>query len=172
MTPLLFLLAAGLLALTAPPVRRSVQIVMKTRPLSDAPTLDQLIIAIGKAEGWGVVKTSRGWAMRVYDSRTVQPMGLLGDARRWPVLRTNAALLRDFAVGKLTGRVLPAVAALGVEGFSSTVVSGLIQANGRVDVSRLSEVARKWAPIGAANDPNGLNQNWLGNVRGNLGYKS
>lgn len=33
----------------------------------------------------------------------------------------------------------------------------------------LEAFARRWAPVGAANDPRGLNRHWLGNVRRVLG---
>jgi regulator of RNase E activity RraA len=57
------------------------------------------------------------------------------------------------------------VAQLGVRGFSGTVVKGLVRSDDTIDMDLLPELARKWAPVGVANDPKNLNKNWLGNVR-------
>jgi hypothetical protein len=163
--------AVMLIASSAPPVKRQVQIATKTRPVSDKVTLEELIFAIGTAEGWGVRRSRSTFVMAVHNPRTIAPFGLLGDTARYPALKTDAPLLYEFMVGKLTGRILPRVAALGVQGFSATVVAGLVRADGSVDISKISDLQRKWAPLEAANDPRGLNANWLNNVRSALGYR-
>ncbi len=134
-------------------------------PSTNYLTLDDLIFAIGHAEGWGVKPSGTTWVMVKHDAKTIAPFGLIYDVQKYPMLLTDAPLVRDFVIGKLTGIVKPRVASIGVTGFSATVILGLIRPNGALDESKLPELAKKWAPIGAKNDPDNLNKNWLPNVR-------
>lgn len=132
----------------------------------DTINLDQLIGAIGRAEGWGATPDK----FQIYDSNTTAPFGLLGDSKNFPELLRNPRLAYEWMVGKLTGQATPYVTLkTGVQQFQSTVIPGLVNANGGVDTTLLPQLAQKWAPIGAANDPSGLNKNWLGNVQNSLG---
>lgn len=117
-------------------------------PDNNAPTISQLIQGIGKAEGWGAEK---------YDSRTRAPYGLIGDVVNHPEIKTDPQAAKDFMRYKLTNPK------------SATYVPGLVNADDTINVDKLPQLRNKWAPVGADNDPNNLNSNWLKNVSKNIG---
>lgn len=123
-----------------------------------SPKVGDLISAIGKSEGWGVERGDDGsLQMAKYNSKTTAPFGLLGDTKNNPELANDPQKAYDFMVRKLTNPK------------SATYVPGLIGEDGSVNMSKLAVLRNKWAPIGAGNDPNNKNSNWLGNVQENLG---
>lgn len=122
------------------------------------PKVGDLISAIGKSEGWGVERGDDGnLQMAKYNGKTIAPFGLLGDTKNNPDLANDPQKAYDFMVGKLTNPK------------SATYVPGLVREDGTIDPNKLSALRNKWAPIGAGNDPNNKNSNWLANVQENLG---
>ncbi len=129
-------------------------------------SIDDLIQAIGRAEGWGLERDGSGqWRMKIFNASTTAPFGLLGDTTAFPQLARDPQLLYEFVRGKITGIVSPRVKnELGVQGFSSTVVPGLVTAAGDINTALIPVLAMRWAPLDAKNDPNKKNYNWLSNV--------
>jgi hypothetical protein len=115
--------------------------------------LNDLISSIGQAEGWGLEWDSSGRPrMAKYNPETRAPFGLLGDTENKPSLKSDPESLYRFMQYKLT------------DPSSATFVPGLIRQDGSVDETRLPHLRDRWAPLGASNDPKGLNNNWLTNV--------
>lgn len=121
-------------------------------------TLDQLIVAIGKAEGRGVEKIGGQYVWRVYNKKNRNhPFGLIGDLTLYPVLLTDPQACYEFVRRKI----------LNVNG--NVYIPGLVDSNMKVDINKIGLLANKWAPLNAENDPDGLNDHWLQNVYDALG---
>lgn len=130
----------------------------KANKIVEAPKVDGLISAIGKAEGWGVGRDTGGnLRMEKYNSKTIAPFGLLGDTKNNPDLAQDPQKVYEFMLRKLT------------DPKSATYVRGLVKEDGSINMNRLVALRNKWAPLGAGNDPHDLNSNWLASVEKHLG---
>ena len=133
---------------------------LDSTPNKPSLQLSDLIRSIGLSEGWGVEKNSDGLSMAKYDERTKAPFGLLGDSTAHPELKRDPQAAYKFMQYKLT------------DPRSATYVPGLVNADGSINPDKLPQLRDKWAPVGAKNDPNRLNDNWLPNVSKYLGNPS
>lgn len=130
---------------------------LDSNPSQKPLMVSDLIHSIGVSEGWGVEENQSGLSMAKYDPRTKAPFGLLGDSTAHPEIRSNPQAAYNFMQYKLT------------DPRSATYVPGLVNADGTINPDKLPQLRDKWAPVGAKNDPNGLNNNWLPNVSKYLG---
>ena len=131
------------------------------------PTVDDLINAIGRAEGWGVTlaPTPSGYANQVYNPATQAPFGLRADAANYPQLLTDPKLAYDWIKAKITGQVSPYVTQVtGVTSIRGTYIPGFADANGNIDMSKLAAFGQQYSPPGT-------NPDWLPNVQAILSGK-
>jgi len=101
-------------------------------------------------------------------SRVAQEYGLQGQARR---LLYAIRIVENGGPGREMGVLVPAAMRYGGDHARSLELqarwaAGTIR---RRYTGDLEAFAARWAPVGAANDPTGLNRHWLANVRAVLG---